>query len=49
MDNELQEYVSVIPLPENLIFPDDNKNEWKQTDLLREMEHHIKSTISQLE
>lgn len=49
MDNEPQEYMPVIPLPENLIFPDDSKNEWKQTDLLREMEHQIKSTLSELE
>lgn len=47
MDNEPQEYVSVIPLPENFIFPDDNKKEWKQTDLLREIDHHLKTIISQ--
>ena len=27
----------VVPLPENLIYPDDNKENWRQRDLLHEM------------
>jgi transcriptional regulator with XRE-family HTH domain len=30
------EYVSFIPLPDNLLWPDDKKSEWNQKDLLRE-------------
>lgn len=35
------EYTTVVPLPEELIFPSDAKEEWKQSDLLREVNKHL--------
>ena len=35
------EYTTVVPLPEELIFPSDEKEEWKQSDLLREVNKHL--------
>lgn len=49
VDNEPTEYISVIPVTGNLIFPDDNKKEWKQEDLLREIDRQLKDEISTTE
>lgn len=35
------EYTTVVPLPEELLFPSDEKEEWKQSDLLREVNKHL--------
>lgn len=45
IDNESQQYVTVIPVPGNLIFPNDNRKDWKQSDLLREIDHYLKKEI----
>lgn len=34
-----KESIEIIPLPQNLLFPDDNRKDWKQSDLIREMNH----------
>lgn len=39
--NSFKEFKSVVPLPEQLINPDDSKSEWKQTDLLRELNNYL--------
>ncbi|MDF2988299.1 MAG: Helix-turn-helix domain [Eubacterium sp.] len=45
--NTFQDYEAIIPVPENLIYPDGNKTEWKQTDLLRELNKQLlESSIS---
>lgn len=49
VDNESQQYVSVIPVTGNLIFPNDDRKDWKQSDLLREIDHHLKEEISESE
>lgn len=37
-DNSINtDFVKIVPLPEEIIFPDDNKSEWKQSDLIREL------------
>jgi transcriptional regulator with XRE-family HTH domain len=36
-NNAKVEFESLIPLPEELIYPDGTKKEWTQSDLLREM------------
>lgn len=48
-DNESPEYVSVIPVTGSLIFPDDDKKDWKQADLLREIDKQLKDNISESE
>ena len=35
--NDFSVSESIVPLPQSLIYPDDEKAEWKQSDLLREM------------
>lgn len=42
-NNNFENPVSVIPVVEDLIFPDDKKNEWKQSDLLREIDKQLKN------
>lgn len=39
--NSFQKSESVVPIPQQLIYPDDEKKEWKQSDLLREMNKHL--------
>lgn len=31
------DFVKIVPLPEQMIMPDENKKEWKQADLIREL------------
>jgi transcriptional regulator with XRE-family HTH domain len=40
-DNTFTENESIVPLPQQLIYPDDNKAYWKQSDLLREMNKQL--------
>ena len=40
-DDTLAETTSVIPIPPQLIYPDDSKNDWKQSDLLRELNKYL--------
>lgn len=40
-ENSFTEFESIVPLPEKLIYPDSNKSEWKQTDLLRELKKQL--------
>ncbi len=40
-DNTLSKFESIVPLPQQLIYPDDQKSDWKQTDLLREMNNQL--------
>lgn len=49
VDNETPEYKSVKLVTGNLIFPDDNKKDWKQADLLREIDKQLKDEISKSE
>lgn len=35
------EVTSVVPVPPQLIYPDNNKNDWKQSDLLRELNKYL--------
>ena len=39
--NACKETKSFIPLPQQLLYPDDKKKEWKQKDLLREMNNQL--------
>ena len=39
--NQFNESEEVVPVPEKLIYPDENKSEWKQSDLLREMNKEL--------
>lgn len=39
--NAFRESESVVPVPQQLIFPDIDKINWKQSDLLREMNKHL--------
>lgn len=48
-DNCFTEKETVVPLPQQLIYPDDNKSNWKQSDLLREMNNILLSSITQNE
>lgn len=43
-NNSLAELTSVIPVPPQLIYPDDNKSDWKQSDLLRELDNFLTGT-----
>lgn len=39
ISNEETECVELVPVPQELIYPDDNKKEWNQKDLIREIEN----------
>lgn len=39
--NQFTESEEVVPIPERLVYPDDNKSDWKQSDLLREMNREL--------
>ena len=39
--NTFIESETVVPLPQQLIYPDEQKDEWKQTDLLRELNKQL--------
>lgn len=39
--NKFDESEKIIPVPEKLIYPDENKDSWKQSDLLREMNKEL--------
>lgn len=40
-EDTLAETTSVVPVPPQLIYPDDRKNDWKQSDLLRELNKYL--------
>ena len=40
-----QSFIELIPLPEQMIYPDDNKSDWKQSDLLREINVELMKTL----
>lgn len=40
-NKSLTEKQTLIPLPPNLLFPDDNKADWKHEDLIRELNHQL--------
>lgn len=40
-NNQFTESAKVVPVPEKLIYPDESKSNWKQTDLLREMNREL--------
>ena len=44
-NNTFTEKESIVPLPQQLIYPDDNKTDWDQSDLLREMNKLLLSNI----
>lgn len=39
--NQFNESAKIVPVPEKLVYPDDNKTNWKQADLLREMNKEL--------
>jgi hypothetical protein len=39
--NQFNESTEVVPLPEKLVYPDEQRSEWKQTDLLQEMNQEL--------
>lgn len=39
--NSFQESEQVVPLPEQLIYPDEKKNNWQQADLIREVNKYL--------
>lgn len=39
--NQFTESEKVVPVPEKLIYPDDSKSDWRQSDLLREMNKEL--------
>lgn len=43
-NNDFSNKEQVIPLPPELIYPDDDKKEWKQSDLLRELGNSLLSS-----
>lgn len=45
-NNKFSESETVVPLPQQLIYPDDAKINWKQTDLLREMNKQLLDSSS---
>ena len=45
-DNDLSEKESIVPLPPKLLFPDSEKDSWKQSDLLRELNTLIFDTAN---
>lgn len=38
-------FMKFIPLPEQMIYPDDNKSDWKQSDLIRELNIKLMKVI----
>lgn len=40
-NNSFTESENIIPVPQNLIYSDYNKSDWKQSDLLREMNRQL--------
>lgn len=40
-NNQFTESANVVPVPEKLVYPDESKSNWKQTDLLREMNREL--------
>lgn len=40
-NNQFTESAKVVPVPEKLVYPDESKSNWKQTDLLREMNQEL--------
>ena len=48
-DNNFNEKEFVVPLPQQLIYPDDKKGDWNQSDLLREMNKLLFRNITQNE
>lgn len=40
-NNQFTESAKVVPVPEKLVYPDESKSNWKQTDLLREMNREL--------
>lgn len=44
--NTFHEYKSVVHLLEELIYPDNEKTDWKQTYLLRELKKIINDSIA---
>jgi transcriptional regulator with XRE-family HTH domain len=40
-NNKFTESESVVPVPQKLIYPDEKKADWKQSDLLREMNKEL--------
>lgn len=40
-NNQFTESAKVVPVPEKLVYPDKSKSNWKQTDLLREMNQEL--------
>ena len=48
-DNHYDAKECVVPLPQHLIYPDDKKGDWKQSDLLREMNKLLLNPIAQNE
>jgi len=44
--NQFTESESVVPVPQRLIYPDENKENWKQSDLLREINKYLLDSSS---
>jgi transcriptional regulator with XRE-family HTH domain len=44
-ENAIETY-SFIPMPENLLIPDEQKKEWSQIDLLRELDNHFRTIFA---
>lgn len=44
--NQFTEFESVIPIPQRLISPDKNKENWKQADLLREINKELLNCLN---
>lgn len=44
--NQFNESEEVVPVPKKLIYPDENKSEWKQSDLLREMNKELLDNLN---
>ncbi|MBV7273752.1 helix-turn-helix transcriptional regulator [Clostridiaceae bacterium UIB06] len=40
-ENTFSESETVVPLPQQLIYPDEQKDDWKQSDLLREINKQL--------
>lgn len=41
ISNEETEFVELVPVPQELIYPDDNKKEWRQEDYIREISNKL--------
>lgn len=39
--NSFQESEQIVPLPEQLIYPDEKKNKWQQVDFIRELNKYL--------